>query len=182
MPVTVISAPCKKLGIGDHIVRWQRPKRGPQSMSITDFAGLPTSIEVREVHLLIQLPGFRPKEIILVTTLMDSKRYPKAKLAQLYQLRWQATEVNFLASQNYFEDGDDWGENSGDGAKRYLGAYASVQFAANFDVAIGAARQRVTLADFPTGHSTTVQPVQTRFGSSNCQKTLSALHHPFRDY
>jgi len=24
-----------------------------------------------------------------------SKRYPKAKLAQLYHLRWQATEVNF---------------------------------------------------------------------------------------
>ena len=46
------------------------------------------------VHLLIQRPGFRPKEIILVTTLVDPKRYPKAKLAELYQLRWQATEVN----------------------------------------------------------------------------------------
>jgi IS4 transposase len=45
--------------------------------------------------MLLQQPGFRPKEIILVTTLVDSKRYPKAKLAQLYQLRWQATEVNF---------------------------------------------------------------------------------------
>jgi len=31
----------------------------------------------------------------LVTTLLDPKRYPKAKLAQLYHLRWQATEVNF---------------------------------------------------------------------------------------
>jgi len=30
-----------------------------------------------------------------VTTLLDPKRYPKAKLAQLYHLRWQATEVNF---------------------------------------------------------------------------------------
>jgi len=30
----------------------------------------------------------------LVTTLVDPKRYPKAKLAHLY-LRWQATEVNF---------------------------------------------------------------------------------------
>ena len=47
------------------------------------------------VHLLIQRPGFRPTEIILVTTLVDPKRYPKAKLAHLYQLRWQATEVNF---------------------------------------------------------------------------------------
>jgi len=50
---------------------------------------------VREVHLLIQQPGFRPSESILVTTLEDPKRYRKAKLAELYQLRWLATEVNF---------------------------------------------------------------------------------------
>ncbi|MEA5452145.1 hypothetical protein VB780_26460 [Leptolyngbya sp. CCNP1308] len=30
-----------------------------------------------------------------MTTLMDPKRYRKAKLAKLYHLRWQATEVNF---------------------------------------------------------------------------------------
>ena len=47
------------------------------------------------VHLLIQQPGFRPKEIILVTTLLDPKRYPKAKLAQLYYLRWLATARQF---------------------------------------------------------------------------------------
>lgn len=83
-----------KLGIGDHIVRWQRPQQPPGSMSRGDFQALPTSLEVREVHLLLQQPGFRPKTIILVTTLLDPKLYPKAKLAQLYQLRWQATEVN----------------------------------------------------------------------------------------
>jgi len=43
-------------------------------------------MQVREVHLLIQRPGFRAKEVILVTTLVDAKRYPKAKFAQLYQL------------------------------------------------------------------------------------------------
>lgn len=84
----------KKLGIGDHIVQWQRPLLCPQSMSRRDFEALPERIEVREVHLLVQQPGFRPKEVILVTTLLDSKRYRKAKLAELYQLRWQATEVN----------------------------------------------------------------------------------------
>ncbi len=84
----------KKLGIGDHLVQWQRPLRCPHSMSKTDFEALPKNLEVREVHLFIQQPGFRPKEIILVTTLLDPKRYRKAKLAQLYQLRWQATEVN----------------------------------------------------------------------------------------
>lgn len=85
----------KKLGIGDHVVQWQRPEQCPQSMSLTAFEALPTSIEVREVHLLIQQPGFRPSEIILVTTLGDLKRYRKAQLAELYQLRWLATEVNF---------------------------------------------------------------------------------------
>lgn len=85
----------KKLGIGDHLVQWQRPRQCPLAMSTTDFEALPTQRAVREVHLLIQQPGFRPSEIILVTTLVDPKRYPKAKLAALYQLRWCATEVNF---------------------------------------------------------------------------------------
>lgn len=85
----------KKLGIGDHIVRWQRPQTRPQSLTQPDYDCLPESIEVREVHLLIRQPGFRPTEIILVTTLLESKRYTKTKLAQLYQLRWLATEVNF---------------------------------------------------------------------------------------
>jgi len=85
----------QKLGIGDHIVEWHRPLKCPASMSPADFAALPTGQEVREVHLLIQQPGFRPTEIILVTTLLDPKRYPKTKLAELYQLRWFTTEVNF---------------------------------------------------------------------------------------
>jgi hypothetical protein len=84
----------KKLGIGDHIVQWQRPVVCPQSITRKDFESLPSSIEVTEVHLLIQQPGFRPQEMILVTTLLDPKRYPKGKLAELYQWRSSATEVN----------------------------------------------------------------------------------------
>lgn len=84
----------KKLGIGDHIVEWQRPRCCPQSMSRADFDSLPGCLKVREVHLLIQQPGFRSREIVLVTTLLDAQRYRKAHLAQLYHWRWQATEVN----------------------------------------------------------------------------------------
>lgn len=84
----------KKLGIGDHRLQWSRPSQCPASMSLEVFETLPLVLEVREVHLLIRQSGFRPHEIILVTTLGDPKRYPKAKLADLYQLRWQATEVN----------------------------------------------------------------------------------------
>ena len=111
MRVTVIFAPGKKLGIGDHKVLWQRPKRCPQAMDRVDFAAFPTYLEVREVHMLLQQPGFRPKEIILVTTLVDPKRYPKAKLTHLYQLRWQATEVNFKHLAHHLENGDDFCQN-----------------------------------------------------------------------
>ncbi len=79
----------QKLGIGDHIVTWSKPKRCPRSMSQEEFAELPEQVRVREVHLLIQQKGFRPREIIVVTTLLESKVYTKAKLAQLYQWRWQ---------------------------------------------------------------------------------------------
>ena len=73
-------------------------------------------MRVREVHLLIRQSGFRPKQIILVTTLLDTKRYPKAKLAQLYHLRWQATEVNFKHLAHHVKDGDDFGKITADGA------------------------------------------------------------------
>ncbi|ASC69262.1 Transposase InsG for insertion sequence element IS4 [Halomicronema hongdechloris C2206] len=84
----------KKLGIGDHIVRWQRPKQYPKALSSGELGALPESIEVREVYLSIQVPGFRPTNVVVVTTLRDPKRYPKAKLAELYHRRWQASEVN----------------------------------------------------------------------------------------
>jgi hypothetical protein len=58
-------------------------------MSQEEFAELPHQVRVREVHLLIRQKGFRPKEIIVVTTLVNAKVYTKAKLAQLYQWRWQ---------------------------------------------------------------------------------------------
>ena len=59
MPDGVIFAPGKKLGIGDHVVQWQRPLKCPQSMTPGEFAALPTHLEVLDKHLLIQQPGFR---------------------------------------------------------------------------------------------------------------------------
>ena len=85
----------QKLGIGDHLVTWQRPQKCPKSMTREEFEAIPIQLAVREVHLLVRRPGFRSIELILVTTLRDPKVYTKAKLADLYGLRWQATEVNF---------------------------------------------------------------------------------------
>jgi len=64
---------------------------------MNEFQALPDTVHVREVHLLIRQSGFRPKQIILVTTL-DPKRYPKAKLAQSSALASDGSQ--FQAPQN----------------------------------------------------------------------------------
>jgi len=69
-----------------------------------------------------------------VTTLLDPKRYPKAKLSQLYHLRWQATEVNFKHLKNHVKHGDDLGKITADGTKGWMHLLA---FAAKLDVDIG---------------------------------------------
>lgn len=79
----------KKLGIADHLVTWHKPTRRPQGMSVEEFAQIPDYLQIREVHFLIRQKGFRTKEIIVVTTLLDAKIYTRAKLAKLYQLRWE---------------------------------------------------------------------------------------------
>jgi hypothetical protein len=84
----------KRLGSGDHIVTWNRPLQYAPSLLPEVFDALPLTLQVREVRFSITEPGFRPKLVILVTTLLDPKRYPKDALAALYGLRWGATEVN----------------------------------------------------------------------------------------
>jgi hypothetical protein len=83
----------KRLGKNDHLVRWTRPKRCPKAMAQEEFEALPPTLQVREVHFCVERPGWRTKSVTVVTTLLDPKAYPKAKLAELYGLRWQA-EIN----------------------------------------------------------------------------------------
>lgn len=55
---------------------------------------MPEFSHVREVSIPIRRVGFRDLRIIIVTTLVDAKRYSAKQLGQLYGLRGQATEVN----------------------------------------------------------------------------------------
>lgn len=51
---------------------------------------MPESIRVRECRVEIARPGFRSKTLVLATSLLDAKRYPKEELAELYRARWNA--------------------------------------------------------------------------------------------
>jgi DDE family transposase len=79
----------KALGVHDQLVTWLKPKTSPSWLTREMLAALPETLELREVRYGISTPGFRSREITLVTTLLDAEVYRVADLAALYRQRWQ---------------------------------------------------------------------------------------------
>lgn len=79
----------RSLGKGDHLVEWIRPAK-PSWMDHQTYGRMPESIEVREVFVHVDQPGFRTKSLVVVTTLSDAEEYPAQQIATLYRGRWLA--------------------------------------------------------------------------------------------
>ena len=78
-----------RLGHHDQLVRYTRPSWQPDWMAAEQYQQLPDTFIVRELRYSVTRRGFRTGSVVLVTTLLDPVRYPKEKLAELYQSRWQ---------------------------------------------------------------------------------------------
>jgi hypothetical protein len=76
------------LGAHDQLVTWLKPKTCPSWLTRDALAALPEALVLREVRYLISTPGFRTRQITLVTTLLDPEHYPVTDLAELYRQRW----------------------------------------------------------------------------------------------
>ena len=81
-----------RLGAMDQLVEWIKRKKAPKSMTADEYAKLPGRLVVRQLRYLVGRPGFRTKEVTLVTTLLDAELYPLLALAELYRQRWQAEQ------------------------------------------------------------------------------------------
>jgi Transposase DDE domain len=79
----------KRLGPGDHVVRWAKPGK-PRSLDRQTYEALPDSLMVRECRVRVERPGFRVQSLIIATTLLDADEFTKDDLATLYRARWQA--------------------------------------------------------------------------------------------
>lgn len=77
----------RKLGKHDHLVRWQRPQR-PKWMDKAVYRQMPQFLEVRELRVQVDQPGFRTESFVAVTTLTDEKTYLSPEIAALYHRRW----------------------------------------------------------------------------------------------
>jgi hypothetical protein len=80
-------------GESDQVVVWSKPKQVPSWMTAEEYAALPDEVTVRELRYRVEVPGYRVREVTLVTTLLDAAAYPSAALAELYFRRWQV-EIN----------------------------------------------------------------------------------------
>ncbi len=79
----------KALGVHDPLVAWLKPKTCPSWLPRETLAALPDSLGLREVRYDLSTPGFRTRQITLVTTRLDPAVYSVADLAELYRRRWQ---------------------------------------------------------------------------------------------
>ena len=77
----------ERLGKDDHVVRWPKPTT-LRTVDKATYKALPEYLEVRETRVRVEQPGFRTKQIIVVTTLLDPKAVTKEDLASLYRSRW----------------------------------------------------------------------------------------------
>lgn len=84
-PSTVI----KRLGKNDHLVEWRKMKPCPKRLSKEQWRGIPETMIVREIEVIMDIPGFRTKKVSVVSTLLDPKAYPTDAIAQLYLWRWR---------------------------------------------------------------------------------------------
>ena len=79
----------RRLGRGDHLVKWTRPLR-PDWMDQETYDRIPASIAVREIHVRVGQAGYRTVSLVVVTTLTDAAAYAKEDIADLYHCRWLA--------------------------------------------------------------------------------------------
>jgi hypothetical protein len=79
----------RRLGKGDHIVKWFKPTK-PRSIDRQTYDLLPEFLTIRECRVRVEQPGFRVKTLIVATTLLDAGKFTRDDLAQLYRARWNA--------------------------------------------------------------------------------------------
>jgi len=77
-----------KLGRNDRLVTWFRPATRARAWNKEEWNKLPVEIKIRLLKISFTKSGFRTREIILATTLIDEKKYTLEELGKLYFKRW----------------------------------------------------------------------------------------------
>lgn len=77
----------------DQVIEIVKPHNRPEHITPEEFARVPGKMIARAVRYRVRGKGLRTREVTLLTTLIDAKKYPAKSLADLYLVRWRI-EVN----------------------------------------------------------------------------------------
>jgi hypothetical protein len=81
-----------------------KPKTCPPWLDHATFVALPEALVVREVRYQVRTPGFRTRQITLVTTLLDAILYSADDLATLYSTSWEVeTHLGYLKTAMHMD-------------------------------------------------------------------------------
>jgi hypothetical protein len=78
----------KRLSENERLVTWSKSKVRPRTIHSREWRKLPQELVLRLVRCRMDIPGFRTRQVTLVTTLLDSSAYPPAALSRLFFRRW----------------------------------------------------------------------------------------------
>jgi hypothetical protein len=79
----------KRLRTGEGLFIWKKPKKACAFLPLAEWLGIPTEITVRILRVRIQESGFRTRYLTLVTTLLQTERYPAEEIIAAYARRWR---------------------------------------------------------------------------------------------
>ena len=121
----------------DQTIEIVKPHNRPDHVTPEEFAQIPATMTVRAVRYTVEKKGVRTRQVTLLSTLLDAKKYPAKALADLYETRWRI-EVN-LRHLKRTMDADRLRCQSVDGVQRELLMFALI-YNAVCSVRAGAAR------------------------------------------
>jgi len=78
----------KRLSRNERLVQWRKPFPPAKTVTAQEWALLPEVLTLRLVRCQMHIPGFRTRQVIVVTTLLDSAQYPPDAFSALYFRRW----------------------------------------------------------------------------------------------
>jgi Transposase DDE domain len=78
----------RRLGRNDVLLDWVRSPVPSKGYDRAAWKALPERMQVRQLTVHVEIPGFRTETIQLLTTLLDRAAYPADSFAGLYRRRW----------------------------------------------------------------------------------------------
>ncbi len=79
----------QRIGPDERLVVWKKTRQKPPYLSAEEWDSLPAEITVRVIRRRLKQSGFRTRELVLVTTLLDPTAYPAEEIAAAYLRRWR---------------------------------------------------------------------------------------------